>query len=247
MGGPEAFNRRLIAPLVIGALLNPINSSILAVALVPIGRAFGAPASQTAWLVSGLYLVTAVGQPVVGRLIDLQGPRRLFLAGSALVGLGGLIGALAPSLGMLVVARMVLGLGTCAGYPAAMYLIRSEGQRTGQASPREVLTLLAIATQTVVVIGPSLGGALISLGGWRATFAINVPVALLSCWLGYWRLPSRLDAPPLSDGDGPTDPGGATAVPRFDTLGVVLFAGALTVLLLFLMSPSIDRLCSKLQ
>ena len=131
----EAFNRRLFVPLILGAVLNPINSSILAVSLVPIGRAFDAPASRTAWLISALYLTTAVGQPVVGRLVDLLGPRRLFLAGATLTGVAGVLGALAPSLGVLVAARVILGLGTCSGYPAAMYLIRSEAERTGQESP----------------------------------------------------------------------------------------------------------------
>ena len=101
-------DRRLILPMALGAVLNPINSTMLAVALVPIGAALGAPASQTAWLVSGLYLATAVGQPVTGRLIDLYGPRRLFLAGATLVGAGGLLGALAPSIWLPVIARVVL-------------------------------------------------------------------------------------------------------------------------------------------
>ena len=121
-----AFDRKLVAPLILGAILNPINSSMIAVALVPIGIAFGAPPAETAWLVGGLYVATAIGQPVVGRLVDGYGPRRLFLVGTALVGLAGVVGVLSPQLWVLVVARVLLGFGTCAGYPAAMYLIRSE-------------------------------------------------------------------------------------------------------------------------
>ena len=102
---------------------------------MPIGVAFGAPPSQTAWLVSALYLATAIGQPVVGRLVDIYGPRRLYLVGAALVGVAGVLGTLAPDLGVLIVARVLLGFGTCAGYPAAMYLIRSEARRTGHDSP----------------------------------------------------------------------------------------------------------------
>src|SRR5438445_475399 len=71
------FDRRLLPPMMLGSVLNPINSTIIAVTLVPIGDALGAPPSQTAWLVSALYLATALGQPVVGRLIDIFGPRRL--------------------------------------------------------------------------------------------------------------------------------------------------------------------------
>lgn len=91
---PAAFDRRLVAPMILGAILSPISSSMIAVALVPIGIAFGAPPAETAWLVGGRYLATAIGQPVVGRLVDSYGPRRLSPAGTALVGLAGVLGML---------------------------------------------------------------------------------------------------------------------------------------------------------
>ncbi len=226
---PARFDRRLLAPMILGAILNPINSSILAVALVPIAQAFGAPASQTAWLVSGLYLATSIGQPVVGRLVDLFGPRTLFLIGTGLAGVAGVIGMTAPNLAVLVVARVLLGFGTCAGYPAAMVLIRREATRTGTDSPAGVLTALSVATQTIAVIGPTLGGILIDLGGWRATFAVNVPLAVASIALGLWVLPKG-----RGDADAPNG--------RFDVAGIALFAGTLVALLLFLMDLHVATL-----
>lgn len=222
----EAFDRRLIAPMMLGATLNPVNTSMIAVSLVPIGLAFGAPPAETAWLVSGLYLATAVGQPVVGRLVDVHGPRRLYLAGTALAGLAGILGMLAPSLWVLVIARVLLGFGTCAGYPAAMYMIRSESRRTGQGSPASVLALLAIASQTVAAVGPTIAGVLVGLGGWRTVFAVNVPLAVACIVLGALRLPRH----PAPDATAPR--------PRIDLLGIALFTLTLTTLLLFLMSPS---------
>jgi MFS family permease len=224
---PAAFDRRLIVPMIVGAIFNPINSSIIAVSLVPIGRAFGAPVSQTAWLVSALYLATAIGQPVVGRLVDTFGPRPLYLGGSVLMTLGGILGTLAPSLGVLIAARVVLGFGTCSGYPAAMYLIRSEARRTGQDSPAGVLTTLSISTSTIAVIGPSLGGLLIAIGGWRSTIAINIPLGLLGVALGLLLLPRHARA---ADADQQPQQGG------FDVPGIALFAVSLTALLLFLMN-----------
>ncbi|MBM2623181.1 MFS transporter [Actinoplanes sp. LDG1-06] len=222
-----AFDRKLIAPMVLGSILNPVNSSMIAVALVPIGVALHAQPAATAWLVSGLYLATATGQPVVGKLVDRYGPRNLYLAGSALVGVAGIIGLLAPTLWVLVVARVLLGLGTCAGFPAAMYLIRRESERTGVDSPRGVLTTLSVSAQTIVVIGPSLGGLLIGVAGWRAIFAVNIPLAVACVVLALVRLPRP--APP------------ATREP-LDVLGIGLFAGMLTTLMLFLMSPAIGEL-----
>ncbi|WP_093782706.1 MFS transporter [Actinacidiphila guanduensis] len=225
----DAFDRRLLAPMMLGSVLNPVNSSIISVSLVPIGAAFGAPPSGTAWLISALYLATAIGQPVVGRLIDLFGPRRLFLIGTALTGVAGVIGMLAPNLGTLIAARVILGFGTCAGYPASMYLIRSEARRTGHQSPAGVLTALAVTNQTIAVIGPSLGGVLIAVGGWRATLAVNIPLAVAGILLGLLRLPRT--APPRPDG------GRRAAVAGLDLPGMGLFAAMLVSLLLFLMHP----------
>jgi MFS family permease len=229
----DGFDRKLLAPLISGAVLNPINSTIIAVALVPIGVAFGEPARQTAWLISSLYLATAVGQPVVGRLIDMYGPRRLFLPATALVGTAGVIGALAPNLAVLILARVILGFGTCAGYPAAMRLIRDESERTGQDSPAFVLTVLAVSTQTISVIGPSLGGLLIGIGGWRTTFALNIPLALFAFVLGARRFPKP--TPPTEQ--LPTGPKRSLDL---DVLGMGLFAGTLVALLLFLMHARVE-------
>ncbi|MFJ9705141.1 MFS transporter [Streptomyces sp. NPDC101234] len=223
---PAGFDRRLIAPMVLGSVLNPINSSMIAVALVPIGIAFGAPPAETVWLVTALYLATAVGQPVIGRLVDMYGPRRLYLVGTGLVGIAGLMGALAPSLGVLIAARVLLGFGTSAAYPAAMRLTRSEAERTGQDSPAGVLTALAVSGQTVAVIGPTLGGLLIGAGGWHLVFTLNVPLSAACLVLGVKRLPRTKTSHRRQSMDLP---------------GMALFAVLLVSLMLFLMDPRPDR------
>ena len=221
----EGFDRRLIAPMILGSILNPINSSMLAVALIPIGRAFGAPPSETAWLISALYLATAVGQPVIGRLVDMFGPRLLYLTGTALVGVAGLIGMLAPELWVLIVSRVLLGFGTSAAYPASMFLLRSESERTGAKSPSGILAALSISNQVVTVLGPPLGGLLIGAGGWHLIFAVNVPLSAACLVLGALRLP-RSSALRTEARDR-----------RLDVAGMVLFAGTLTAFMLFLMDP----------
>jgi MFS family permease len=234
------FDRRLLPPMMLGSILNPINSSIIAVALVPIATAFGAPATETAWLVSALYLATSIGQPLVGRLVDTFGPRRLFIIGTALTAIAGVIGVLAPNIGVLVVARIVLGFGTCAGYPASMYLIRAEAKRTGMASPSGVLTALSVATQTIAVIGPTLGGFLIGFGGWRSTFAINIPLGIACVVLGFLVLPKHTALDADAEAAVGAGPDAAARRPRFDIVGILLFAATLTALLLFLMNLQVS-------
>ncbi|WP_328501038.1 MFS transporter [Streptomyces sp. NBC_00457] len=218
------FDRRLIAPMIMGSILNPINSSMLAVALIPIGRAFDVPPSQTAWLVSGLYLATAVGQPVIGRLVDAFGPRRLYLLGTALAGLAGLLGTLAPNLWVLVASRVLLGFGTSAAFPASMALLRSESERTGRKNPSGVLAALSISNQVIAVVGPALGGLLIGTGGWHLIFGINVPLSLMCLVLGALWLPRA------------TPPGRTAGI---DVPGMLWFAGSLTAFMFFLMNPAV--------
>lgn len=72
-GERPAFGARLTAPLLLGSLLNPLNTTMISTALVAIGHDFGVGASDTVWLVSVLYLASAVAQPVLGKLADSVG------------------------------------------------------------------------------------------------------------------------------------------------------------------------------
>jgi MFS family permease len=220
----DGFGPRFVAATSFGSVLNPVNSSIIAVALVSIGHAFGVTTAAATWLVSVLYLATAVGQPTMGRLADLVGPRRVYLSGTALVAAGGLLGWAGWSFGSLIAARIIIGLGTSAAYPAAMAMVRRQSRRLRREPPGSVLGALAVAGQVTMAVGPPLGGLLIVAGGWRATFAINVPVAVIGtiaalAWLPRDDQRLRLRA----------------AWHELDPPGLGLFTAALTALLVFLM------------
>ncbi|WP_239012660.1 MFS transporter [Streptomyces sioyaensis] len=226
-GSGRAFGARLMTPLLLGSLLNPINSTMIATALVAIGQDFHVGAADTAWLISAMYLASAVGQPSLGRLADRIGPRRVFVAGALTVCAAGVLGALAPTFALLIVSRVVLGIGTAAAYPAAMAVLRAESRRTGHPTPRRVLGRLSLAALGSAAVGPTLGGLLAATAGWRAVFAVNVPLALLAL-LGalLWLPADRKDARPAHEG---------TASASLDPLGIALFAAALTCAMVFLL------------
>ena len=111
------FGWRFVAPLVVAASLNPINISILATALVPISQGLGVSAGRTAVLVAAVYLATAIGQPTMGKLGSHFGHRRILVVGMVVTIAGGILGGVAQSLEVLFISRVVVGLGTSAGYP----------------------------------------------------------------------------------------------------------------------------------
>ncbi|GAB3366048.1 MFS transporter [Modestobacter lapidis] len=214
---------RLLLPLCAGTVLNPVNSTMIATALSPIGREFAVGAGATTWLVSVMYLASAIGQPVAGRLADEFGPRRVFLGGCLLVAVGGLIGALGPTFSWLVAARAVLGLGAGAAFPAGMAMVREQADRLGESAPTRILGLLNTASLVTLTVGPPLGGVLVDTVGWRALFAVNVPLGLATTALGLLYLPRsrpRVRA--------------VAAWRLLDLPGTLLFSGVVTLLLIVL-------------
>lgn len=116
---------RLLCSVALGTLLNPLNSSMIAVALVPLQHDFGVGVATSTWLVSGFYLAAAVGQPLMGRLADLFGARRLFVAGLVVVFVASALAPFAPGFWWLVGLRVMLAAGTSTAFPSALILIRS--------------------------------------------------------------------------------------------------------------------------
>ncbi|MFF1716664.1 MFS transporter [Streptomyces sp. NPDC058268] len=225
-GARPAFGYRLTAPLLLGSLLNPLNTTMISTGLVAIGHDFGVGASDTAWLVSVLYLASAVAQPVLGRLADSIGPRRVFLGGLVVVVASGLVGAFAPGFLWLLVSRLLLGIGTSAAYPAAMAVLRDESRRLGTPTPRTVLGRLSFAALGSAAIGPTLGGLLVATAGWRGIFAVNVPVALIALGCALRWIPADGPRAERAKGSGSS---------TLDPLGILLFSSALTCLVIFLL------------
>ncbi|MEX0428202.1 MFS transporter [Nocardioides sp. DS6] len=218
------YGARFLAPLFLGPLLNPINTTMISVALVPISRDLGVPSSTVVWLVAGLYLTSAIAQPTLGRVGDVLGPRRVYLAGLVLVGLAGLLPTLFGGFGPVVASRVLLGVGTSAAYPSVMAMIRTRSARAGVATPPAVLSGISISTLTSSAVGPVLGGTLISLAGWRSIFLVNVPLALAALVMTLIWIPRDESRPAEADRPSLRD---------LDPVGIVLFAATVSSLLVF--------------
>ena len=210
-------------------LLNPLNSSMIAVALVPIRAAFRTTVGDATWLISAFYLAGAVGQPLMGRLADQLGPRRVFVGGLALAGLAGALAPFAPSIGWLVGLRVLQAQGTAGGFPAGMAMLRARvGAGAAARPPATALATISVAANVSAAVGPTLGGGLVEAAGWPAIFLVNVPATALGVVLALRWLPA----------DRPAPVGGSlrAVVGLVDLPGVALFSAAILCLLAFLLS-----------
>ena len=215
----------LLATVASATLLNPLNSSMISVALPSLGDEFELSFAGVTWVVSIFYLTSAVAQPVVGRLGDAYGKRRVFFAGIALVAASSLLAPFSPSFFWLILARAVQAIGSSVFFPVGTGLIRDLITERRAAA----LGVLAVFSSISAAVGPSLGGLLVQGGGWRLLFFVNLPFLAFSAVLAAIVLP-RETATPSARGRSPL----------LDLPGVGLFAAALTATLVFLLSLSGD-------
>ncbi|MGW3513325.1 MFS transporter [Streptomyces sp. NPDC000994] len=224
--GGHPFSWRFTTPLFVGSALNPINSSLIATALLPIASDLGIQIGQTAALVAALYLASTITQPTAGKAAEVFGPRSVFISGIVMVALGGVFGGFAQSLWMLILSRVVIGLGTSCAYPTAMLLIQRRARDVGMAKPPGGvlggLMIAGIATAS----GLPLGGVLVNALSWRAVFFVNVPVAVIAFIAAVaWIEPDPKRAERMSAHE---------IASKLDVSGILGFVGAMLTLLIFL-------------
>jgi len=225
----KPFSWRFTTPLFIGAALNSVNTSMIATALVPIATGLHVSVGQTVSLVTALYLASAIAQPTAGKVAEVFGARRVFLVGIVLVVLGGVLGGVAQNLLMLLIARVLIGLGSSCPYPAAMMLIQRRAKAAGmEKPPGGVLGGLPIAGMATASLGLPIGGVLVEAAGWRWVFLVNVPVALIALAAALIWIPR--------DPAQQTPKYARDVLSRIDLTGIIGFALAMTALLSFLFS-----------
>ena len=225
---PAARPGLSVASLSLGTALNPLNSSMIAVALVELQHHFGLTVTTVTWVITVFYLASAAGQPLMGRLADRFGPRRLFLFGMIVVAVVCSLTPFAPNFTFVCVGRVLLAVGTATAFPSAIAMLRSitsGADGTGASTPR-LLGRLQIANTAGAAIGPVVGGVLVSTLGWPAIFWINVPLAAIA-FIGVL-LVAPADAPrerqPLRD-----------ILVASDIPGILAFIATLVALLVFLL------------
>ncbi|HVA02205.1 MAG TPA: DHA2 family efflux MFS transporter permease subunit [Acidimicrobiales bacterium] len=199
----------------LGAFMASLDLSIVNVAFPALERSFRHDSRATlAWVITGYSIVFGSLLVTAGRSADRIGRRRVFFAGLAVFSLGSALCGLAPAVSLLIAGRLIQGAGAAAMLPASLGLLLGAFPTERRS---QVVAMWGGVGALAVATGPSLGALLISAGGWRWAFYVNLPVGAVA-----WTVGRRVLHDSKSD----------KVRARPDYLGVVLLSTALAALVL---------------
>lgn len=181
----------VLAATILGTSMAFIDSTVVNVALPAIQAGFHTTVVGVQWVVESYGLFLSALVLTGGSLGDIFGRRRIFLIGVVIFAAASLACGLAPSIGQLVVARSVQGLGAALLVPGSLAIISAcfDEKRRGAA-----IGTWSGFTAITTAIGPVLGGWLVEHGSWRWAFFINLPIAVSVVVLIIWQVPESRSA-----------------------------------------------------
>ncbi len=208
---------KVLISVMFGIFMIILDSTIVNIAFPTLRLAFGARLEDAQWVISIYVLALGITTPISGFLGDRFDIKRVYLFGIGLFAFGSFLCGIAPSLGLLIAARVLQGIGGGIAQPLG------PAQLYRAFPPKEQGTALGIFGIALVVapaLGPILGGWLVEMHIWRAIFFVNVPIGILGVILGSrFLLDYKTGRRPLFDPLGL-----ATAVLGF---GAVLYAASI--------------------
>lgn len=218
----NARNRWLLISVGLGVMLNPLNSSMIAVAIARLQEAYRLNYTGVSWILLSFYIASAIAQPVMGKASDLFGRRKIFMTGLVVAFVASLSAPLSPSFGWLLAFRILQSIGTSMMIAVGMAIVRihvTEKQAVA-------LSVMSIFMSGAAAIGPFFGGVLVHWWDWQAIFLVNIPFVAASFVLAWKMIPQDEAA-----GSVAAEQTLRNWLHTIDAAGIVLFASGLISLL----------------
>jgi EmrB/QacA subfamily drug resistance transporter len=178
--------RRIATVVVLGSIMSILDTTIVAVALATLGRDFHVSVTTIQWVTTGYLLSLAVVIPITGWAVDRFGAKRVWMLSLTLFIVGSSLCGIAWSANSLIAFRVLQGIGGGMLLPVGQSMLaRSAGpQRMGR-----VMSVIGVPMVMGPIMGPVIGGLIVSNFSWRWIFYINLPIGIItlvlsSRWLG---------------------------------------------------------------
>ena len=191
----ERYRWLLLLTVMVGTMASIMSSTIVNVAIPDMSQHFTMGQGRAQWVSSGFMVAMTVSMLTTPWLLGRYGYRRTYAGCMTLLLAGGVVGGLSNNFDLVLAARVAEGLaaGVVQPIPAIIIMRAFEPHEQGRASG-----IFGVGVVLAPAIGPSVGGVLVDLFGWRSLFFMVVPFCLVSLWLGRKFVPAMT-------------PGGATA------------------------------------
>jgi EmrB/QacA subfamily drug resistance transporter len=199
--------------VICGQIMAVLDTTIVNVALDTLSRDLHASLSATQWVITGYLLALGLVVPLSGWATGRFGTKRVWIAALCFFVIGSALCGISTSIGELIAFRVLQGLGGGMMMPLAQTILtRAAGpERLGR-----VMALLGVPMLLGPVFGPVIGGVLVQDANWHWIFFVNVPIGVIAVALAIWKLDAGREA---------------AAGSSFDLPGLILMAGAFTLLL----------------
>ncbi|MDF9839340.1 MULTISPECIES: MFS transporter [unclassified Paenibacillus] len=220
-------NSWLLISVGLGVLLNPLNSSMISIALTRLQEVYQLDYTAVSWVVFAFYIASSVAQPVMGKASDLFGRRRIFLAGLVVAFVASMLAPFSPGFGWLIVCRIIQSIGTSMMVAVGMAIVRIHIKENQAAA----LSVLSVFLSGAAAVGPFIGAVIIGWWDWEAVFWVNIPFTAAGFALAWRSIPA--DHPKEAAAKGRPI---IQWLEIMDVKGIVLFAAGLTSLLLGVLS-----------
>jgi len=178
----------ILLAVAVGTFMSALDSSVVNIALPSISSHFKAPLFIIEWVVMSYLLVISSLLLTYGRLGDMYGHKKIYIAGFVIFTIGSLLCGVAPTIAMLIAFRAVqaLGAGMLMSMGPAIVTDVTPAYRRGKA-----LGITAVAVSVALTTGPVLGGFLTTHFGWQSIFFINIPIGIIGTFWVYKIVPNQ--------------------------------------------------------
>jgi EmrB/QacA subfamily drug resistance transporter len=204
----------IVATVCIGSFMGQLDASITQLVLPALERDFSASVSQVSWVAVIFLLAVSVMLPIFGRLADMYGRKKLYVAGFIAFIAGSALCGFSPGIGSLIAARALQAVGAAMLSANSVAIIVSVA---GERLRGKALGIQAAVQAIGLCAGPTVGGWIVDTLDWRWVFWVNVPFGVMGTILA-WLIVPETSARKSDD--------------RFDTLGALLLVPALGTLML---------------